>query len=265
MLRLLDTVAAAGFESCVVVVAKDDIGTVPTLVNANGGQYELQASNNITDNGSGSTEFESVGSFSHPMAFLRKPSSGTSNNNNHKSSSSSSSSFFKVTVVPVSEDCAGSAEALKQLELLDSSNASAPSSPSSGKLLLLPSTSHVVVLPGDLVVLDPKALIQLVDAHRQGNILPSSKQHRHSAVTMLLADVGEQDEHGIPLKESAKVRHTRHYSSIFAFIFFFFQPSMIVASQNIVVVVIVVVACAFLQRTSSHIFFYLYLNKQTNK
>jgi hypothetical protein len=59
-----------------------------------------------------------------------------------------------------------------------------------------------VVLPGDLVVFETSVLAQLVDAHRQSNLTSSVS----TACTVLLADVGEQDEHGVPLKESSKVR-----------------------------------------------------------
>jgi translation initiation factor eIF-2B subunit gamma len=87
-------------------------------------------------------------------------------------------------VTCVSNDSAGSAEALKAI----------------GDAL--PPTSHVMVLPGDLVVLETSSLVALVDAHRQGNTFSEPP----SACTMLLLDVGEQDEHGVPLKESAKAK-----------------------------------------------------------
>lgn len=90
----------------------------------------------------------------------------------------------KVTIHVLSEDVAGSAEALRQVN--DA----------------VPEASNLVVLPGDLVVLDTCVLTQLVNAHRQSNLPPNTMP---TACTMLLADVGEQDEHGIPLKESSKV------------------------------------------------------------
>jgi hypothetical protein len=45
------------------------------------------------------------------------------------------------------------------------------------------------------VVFEASAIQKLVDTHRQGS---------QTACTMLLADVAEEDEHGVPLKESAK-------------------------------------------------------------
>jgi NDP-sugar pyrophosphorylase family protein len=90
---------------------------------------------------------------------------------------------MQVTVHILSEECAGSAEALSQIH-----NLIAPD-------------SHLVVLPGDLVVFEASVLAQLVDVHRQSNLTSNVS----TACTMLLSDVGEQDEHGVPLKESSKV------------------------------------------------------------
>lgn len=92
-------------------------------------------------------------------------------------------STMRVTIHILSDECAGSGEALRQIDGAISPN------------------SHVVVLPGDLVVFETSVFTQLVDAHRQSNLTSVS-----TACTMLLADVGEQDEHGVPLKESSKVR-----------------------------------------------------------
>jgi CTP:molybdopterin cytidylyltransferase MocA len=91
---------------------------------------------------------------------------------------------MKVTLVSLSDDCAGSAEALRQVNDV------------------IPQTSNILVLPGDLVVMETSVLQQLVHAHRQANLPPHTMS---TACTMLLANVGEQDEHGVPLKESSKV------------------------------------------------------------
>lgn len=98
---------------------------------------------------------------------------------------------LQVTLHQLSEMCAGSAEALKTVE----------------EASLIPATSHLVVLPGDLVVMKPSVLTQLAHAHRQGNLSTNN-----AACTIVLADTGEQDEHGVPLKESAKVslRYFQH-------------------------------------------------------
>jgi len=91
---------------------------------------------------------------------------------------------MKVTLHTLSDDCSGSAEALRQVNDV------------------IPPNSNLVVLPGDLVVLETSVLTQLVNSHRQSNLPPNNMS---TACTMLLADVGEQDENGIPLKESSKV------------------------------------------------------------
>jgi hypothetical protein len=53
----------------------------------------------------------------------------------------------------------------------------------------------MVVVPGDLVVLKKNI-----------NLDALIRSDDESACTALLVDVGEMDEHGVPLKESAKVR-----------------------------------------------------------
>jgi translation initiation factor eIF-2B subunit gamma len=90
----------------------------------------------------------------------------------------------QVTLVRLPEDCAGSAQVLRELQAH------------------LPPTSHVLVVPGDLVVSESRALADLLHAHRQGH--QPSGDMAAAACTVLLQDVGEQDEQGYPLKESAK-------------------------------------------------------------
>jgi NDP-sugar pyrophosphorylase family protein len=90
----------------------------------------------------------------------------------------------------------------------------------------IPSTSHTVVLPGDLIVADAHVLKDLVHLHRKAALTAECQRyHRHyhkihssssseppqdllppptTACTILLTDVGEVSEQGIPLKESAK-------------------------------------------------------------
>ena len=103
-------------------------------------------------------------------------------------------STMQVTIHILSDECAGSGEALRQIDGVISSN------------------SHVVVLPGDLLVFETSLFTQLVDAHRQSNLTSVS-----TACTMLLADVGEQDEHGVPLKESSKVRSFQKAKMLFIY------------------------------------------------
>jgi NDP-sugar pyrophosphorylase family protein len=92
---------------------------------------------------------------------------------------------LKITLHQLPEDCSGSMQALRDIE---ENSIFAPS-------------SHVVVIPGDLVITDKLVLEQFANAHRQG-CMDSTK----TACSMLLADLGEQDENGIPLKESAKAK-----------------------------------------------------------
>jgi NDP-sugar pyrophosphorylase family protein len=91
---------------------------------------------------------------------------------------------MKVTLLTLSQDCTGSAEALRKASELISEK------------------SNMVVMPGDLVVMETSVLSNLMNAHRQSNLPPN---YLSTACTMLLANVGEQDENGIPLKESSKV------------------------------------------------------------
>lgn len=100
---------------------------------------------------------------------------------------------MQVTIHVLPEECAGSAEALSQIHDL------------------IAPDSHLVVLPGDLVVFESSVLAQLVDAHRQSNLTGSIR----TACTILLSDVGEQDEHGVPLKESSKVRFLNKAEQVF--------------------------------------------------
>jgi translation initiation factor eIF-2B subunit gamma len=90
-----------------------------------------------------------------------------------------------VTLHQLPEDCAGSLQALKNIE----------------DLSLFSPSSHVVVLPGDLVITDSSVIKDAANSHRQGY-----SETLETACTVLLADVGEEDENGIPLKESAKAK-----------------------------------------------------------
>jgi len=139
--------------------------------------------------------------------------------------SPSSGSRMKLTVMRLTaggdddddEEAAGSSsswDALRQIE----------------EAQIVPADSHLVVVPGDLVVLQAESLKQLMDRHRRGsgpqkqrwmavNPTPQQQQQQQQqhgdtatrkalpppvACTVLLADVAEVDEHGNPLKESAK-------------------------------------------------------------
>jgi NDP-sugar pyrophosphorylase family protein len=99
----------------------------------------------------------------------------------------------KITLLQLDEDCHGSIDALRKVE----------------ETAVIAPSSNMVVIPGDLVVFDVTVFSKLCDKHRRGYQGPTkgSKSSKLStACTILLNDVGEQDEHGVPLKESAKVR-----------------------------------------------------------
>ncbi len=112
-----------------------------------------------------------------------------------------------ICLISLPVECAGSADALRSIH-------------NEG---IIPGTSHVMVLPGDLV-LYPKlcyedgsedfhtdVLGSLADVHRR-EYRVGLKSGMPLALSMLLADVGEEDENGAPLKESAKVRLLRTFS-----------------------------------------------------
>lgn len=84
----------------------------------------------------------------------------------------------KITLLKLSEECFGSADALRQVE---------------AKKIVHVKT-RIVVIPGDLVILKR-------DINLDALIRPSDDD----ACTTLLVDVGEVDDNGVPLKESAKV------------------------------------------------------------
>ena len=83
-----------------------------------------------------------------------------------------------ITIIKLGEECFGPVDALRQVE----------------ETKVIHESTRVVVFPGDLVVLQKELDLDAL-------LRPSPD----SACTTLLVDVGESDEHGVPLKESAKV------------------------------------------------------------
>ena len=170
--RLLSTIEASGFQECVVVLAPDDKSTIPhfkdMFVKDDDDENDANASNSATKDNNNRLAGSYQMTTSKPYIVLE---SETTN--------------MKITILPLHDDCEGSIDALRKVE----------------EAGVVPDTSHMVVMPGDLVVFDTSVLCNLCDTHRQG-------YHQggiSTACTVLLADVGEQDEHGVPLKESAKV------------------------------------------------------------
>ena len=94
----------------------------------------------------------------------------------------------EISIVNLSNDCSGTVQAVR--EVSDSG--------------VIPEESHLVVLPGDLVAIQPTAFAKLVSSHRASTSGPPEW-----SVTIALTDLSEEDEQGVPLKESAKVGPTK--------------------------------------------------------
>jgi len=102
-----------------------------------------------------------------------------------------------LSIMAMPSDCAGSADAIRVIQRQGA----------------ISDSSHVMVMPADLI-LYPKiccddqhsnALGALADVHRR-EYRVGLKKEVPLAMSMLLADVGEEDENGIPLKESSKAK-----------------------------------------------------------
>jgi translation initiation factor eIF-2B subunit gamma len=104
-----------------------------------------------------------------------------------------------IVMVKMPTECSGSADAFRFVD----------------KQGIVPANSHLIVLPSDLVLYGhlsssvlngTNALSSLVDMHRREFRDSKEKGGMPLAMSMVLSDVGEEDENGVPLKESAKVR-----------------------------------------------------------
>lgn len=178
--RLLVTLEASGFQECVVVLAPDDKVTIPYLkeILLKEDENDASASNN-----------KNIGNNNHNSEDQANPLAGKYQLTATKPYLVlESETTMKITILPLHDDCQGSIDALRKVE----------------EASVVPDTSHMVLLPGDLVVFDTTVLCNLCDTHRQGYETGINGSDRSTACTVLLADVGEQDEHGVPLKESAK-------------------------------------------------------------
>ena len=172
--RLLMTLEACRFQECVLVLAAEDKVTVPHLKEFLLKDDENDANSaNISESMAGNYRMTAT----KPNIVLE-------------------SETMKITILNANEGCQGSIDALRKVE----------------EAHVVPDTSHMVVVPGDLVVFDTSVLCNLCDIHREGYYQRAggdkkSKDAISTACTVLLTDMGEQDEQGIPLKESAKVRY----------------------------------------------------------
>jgi hypothetical protein len=83
-----------------------------------------------------------------------------------------------IAIIKLGEDCFGPVHAIRQVEEAD----------------LIHPSSRLVIFPGDLVFLQKH--------HDMSSLI---RPQQDSSCVALLVDVGEVDENGVPLKESAKV------------------------------------------------------------
>jgi NDP-sugar pyrophosphorylase family protein len=167
--RLLTAVAASGFQESVVLLSHEDQVTIPHL------KKELV----LEGDDSGSKKKGYKISSTKPNLVL-------------ESLAGDEKGLMKITILTLDADCQGSIDALRQVE----------------DAAVVPASSNMVVIPGDLVVFDASAFSDLCNTHRKGyqGVSNGAKSIKiTTACTVLLVDVGEQDEHGLPLKESAKV------------------------------------------------------------
>ena len=173
IVRLLESLSP--FSQIVITVAEDDTKTLPTLLGNN--------SNISSINNNPSSQQQSTGLFTLAA-------NNNSNNTNASTNTASKSCWElksetkpgqRIYLVKLSEDCYGSVDVLRIVE----------------ETKLIDPETRIVVFPGDLVILKKNTgLLEPL-------IRPSSTE---VACTAMLVDVLEQDEHGLPLKESAKVR-----------------------------------------------------------
>ena len=84
----------------------------------------------------------------------------------------------RISILKLDEDCFGPVHAIRQVE----------------EASLVHPSSRLVVFPGDLVLL-----------HKDYDLSSLIRPEEDSSCVVSLVDVGEVDENGVPLKESAKV------------------------------------------------------------
>jgi hypothetical protein len=189
--RLLGSVASAGFSRCVVAVAASDNElTVKSILSE---EVSLAGSSSAVGGSSMSRVSD------HVLRLTVGDTSASGGGKRSKASAAGASKSMDISIVTLDANCGGSADAIRHL-----SNSGA-----------VPVNSHLVVIPGDLVLAsslgDGGSLRLLADAHRRGQQFMEGAVASFAppACTLLLSDVGDEDENGMPLKESAKVRDDR--------------------------------------------------------
>jgi hypothetical protein len=187
-----------GFSDVVVCIAHDDHVTIPSLLLQGESKWKV-----VVDSASESGVKNDATMASPPVVILQPAESVIWN---HHQLQQPSPRLVLVRLPLGTSDSGGSVDALRHVEATR----------------VISKHSHVAVFPSDLVILNGTSSIQqLVQAHRQRQerqveqqesaSTDSSRIHNNNKVfspsaacTVLLADVGEVDENGIPLKESAK-------------------------------------------------------------
>lgn len=201
--HLLGSVASAGFSRCIVAVGASDNGLTAKSILSE----EAAATAAGSSSGVGGSSISRVSD--HVLRMAVGGSSASGGGKKSKASATSAGKSMDISIVTLGVNCGGSADAVRHL-----SSAGA-----------VPANSHLVVLPGDLVLAsslgDGSSLRLLADAHRRGQQKRegASASFAPPACTLLLSDVGDEDENGIPLKESAKVRQRgRNETYIYTYI-----------------------------------------------
>ena len=192
--RLLLNIYHSGFEQCIIACSALDNGlTLTSIQNIN---QSIEFKNNSKNSKSQSLICSpvQVSDYSSTSKATLKLHLLTNVTGAKQVSSNMSLPELNITLLDLPSTCEGSYDALNHIAKVE--------------LTKYP-TSHVVVMPSDLILDNCDSmnsndvLGSLVGAHRKGN------QETNVAVTMLLSNVGDEDDQGLPLKESAKVRH--HY------------------------------------------------------
>lgn len=166
----------AAFSLIVITIAADDNRTLPTLLGEN--------DDDTMDMPAGDHEADSP-KHAPPLATLHSKSDAS-----QCKLTSTQVKGQVIHVVKLSEDCFGPIDALRQVEATK----------------IVDPRARMVVLPGDLVFLNANTF----NGNNSGNVLDALiRPSSNTACISMLVDVLEQDEHGHPLKESAKVRITR--------------------------------------------------------
>lgn len=187
--RLLFNVQHAGFEQCVIACSSLDKGV--TLASLKNMKYNHCVC--TTKEEKPEDAYTNAGKVT---LYLEPPSSKPSQGSSSKHNNQTSPLKLQITVMGLPSTCEGSCDALHYV--------------AKHQLNQHP-LSHVLVMPSDLILdavtdtadiasKNSDVLGSMVDTHRTGY------GTKNVAVTMLLSNVGDEDDQGLPLKESAKVR-----------------------------------------------------------